>query len=118
MVFYHSRRKATKTDISTMKWDIAVTGVSMLSFGGLWKTMGLWTRKVIEHCKQAILTGAWKTVVQRAVYTMKAKLKKFQRKTILVIGDYSCGILANNIAPFYPCTEILPKAKSKNMGKI
>lgn len=86
MAFYHSRRKATKTEIGTRKWAIAVTGLSVLSFGGLWKTMGLQTRKVSEHCKQAILTGVWKTAVQRAVSTMKARLKRFQRETILVTG--------------------------------
>ena len=59
MVSPHSNRAVTK---SVRGWyqgaSIAVTGFTMW-FGGKWKTLGLWTRKVVEHFKQGLI-GIWK----------------------------------------------------------
>lgn len=32
-----------------------MTGLTVLFFGGIWKTFGLWTRKAVEYLKQVLL---------------------------------------------------------------
>ena len=40
-VSYHSNRKVTKTEVGTKKRAMALAGLTMRAFGGIWKTLGL-----------------------------------------------------------------------------
>lgn len=40
----------------------------------------------IRKAKRAILVGAWKTIVLRAMWSMEAQFEMFQRGTKLAIG--------------------------------
>ena len=44
----------SKTEVGTRDWDTAMIGLTMLFVGGIWKTLGLWTRKAVEHFKQTL----------------------------------------------------------------
>lgn len=45
----------TETEVSARIWSIAVTGLIMLLFEGMW-TLGLWTRKIYEPCKWGLMS--------------------------------------------------------------
>ena len=49
-VCHWSNRTATKTEVGT------VIGLTMLFVGGLWKALGLWTRKAAECFKQSLVS--------------------------------------------------------------
>lgn len=51
MVSLHNSRIMTKTEVCTGDQGIAVTGLIMKFVGGIWKTFGLWTRKLVGHFK-------------------------------------------------------------------
>ena len=57
-VFYHSKRKVSKTEVATRKWTTAVAGLTMLFF---WRDVediphvGLWTRNVVEDSEWCLL---------------------------------------------------------------
>lgn len=40
-----------KFEVGIGGWDIAVTSMTMILFGGIWKTLGFWTSKIFECCK-------------------------------------------------------------------
>jgi hypothetical protein len=50
MVLYHSIRRVTEN-----MWAIDLRGLTMLSFGRMWKTLGHKTRKMVEHCKWGLI---------------------------------------------------------------
>ena len=56
MMFQHSNRKATETEVGTREGAAAVTDRIILIFGRMWRTLGLWTRKAVKCCKWG-LTG-------------------------------------------------------------
>lgn len=58
----------------------------------------------MSKAKRPVLVGAWKTVELRALHTVEAQLKR----------EPFDGILAKNVAAFYPCPKNLPGAKFKN----
>lgn len=61
-----------------------VVDLTMLCFGGTWKTLEFRIRKVVEHRK--ILAGTWKTIVLRAMWAEEAQLKRFQKEQYLRLG--------------------------------
>lgn len=78
-----------------MERHTAVMGLTMLLSGGLWKTLGLWIKKVVSAvggAQWASLVGAWKTVVLGSRWTMEAQAREVSEGKNL--SDYSCDILA------------------------
>ena len=67
------------------------------------KTLELWTRKVVEWCKQklmAILVEAWKVIVPRVLQIVPSgRLMRFTRKvrTLLVTGIEGIHIILYQI---------------------
>lgn len=57
-----------------------MTGLAML-FLEKRETLGLSTRKAVEHCKQSV--GAWKMAVLGARWTTEAPLRRLQRGAIV-----------------------------------
>lgn len=52
-------------------------------FEGMWKTLELWNRKVVRLYSIIFIEHVWpvwKTVVVRAIWAVKAQLKKFQKE--------------------------------------
>ena len=45
VVFLYSSRTVTKTELGARDWHIGVTDLTVLFIGGIWNTLGLWTRK-------------------------------------------------------------------------
>lgn len=41
--------------VGTREWAIAVTSLNMLFCRTMWTTLGLWIRKVDEHCKWGLM---------------------------------------------------------------
>lgn len=54
-MFYYSNEEVTNTEVSTREWATVVTNLTMLGLGGMGKTLGLWTRKAVESCKQSLM---------------------------------------------------------------
>ncbi|KAL6043466.1 hypothetical protein STEG23_020950, partial [Scotinomys teguina] len=50
MVSLHNNRTMTKTEVGTGDWGIAVIGLTVLLFGGIW-TLRVWIRKAAEFFK-------------------------------------------------------------------
>lgn len=48
-----SNRRVTKTDVGNRA--IAITALTILLVGGLWTTLGFWTRKVVECFKWGLI---------------------------------------------------------------
>ena len=48
MISLYSNKTLTKTEVGTRKWGIAVMGLNMLLFGGVW-TLKLWIKKAVER---------------------------------------------------------------------
>ena len=44
----------TKTEVGTRDWGIAVIGLTMFLFGGIW-TLVLWVRKAVECFKHCLM---------------------------------------------------------------
>lgn len=63
-------------------------------------------------------TGAWKTRVLRAVWTVEVQLRSFQRGTTLATGleTHSCGILTKNVADICFHQKNFPEDKVKYNG--
>lgn len=80
----HSHRMVTRTEVGTREWGIAVTGLTVLSVGGIRKsevveTSSRWTRKVAEHFVRGGHPSRNKTTG-----ALWAQLKRFQRGRISV----------------------------------
>lgn len=48
-------RKVANTEVSTREWAIVVTDLTVLGFGGAWKTLRLCSRKVTECSKWTLM---------------------------------------------------------------
>lgn len=112
MVFFQSNRNVTNTESSV----VSDKNPTMLFFGGMWKTLELWTRKVVKYCKQNIMaysSGSVKVrsaessegLPQRASYGNKDFISNRAR-------DYFYDILAKK-SVFCVCPENLCEAKLK-----
>lgn len=103
MVFCHNR-----------KWALAVTELPMLPLEE-WGRLRFWWRKLWNPER-----GAWKTVVMRAMWTMKAQLERCQREVILATSLEKTLriILPKNEDAFFPCPKNHPEAKLKHLGLI
>ena len=56
MVFVHSSKTLTKTQVGARDWGIAVIGLTMLLFGRMW-ILGLWIWKAMECFKEGEVDG-------------------------------------------------------------
>lgn len=93
----------------------------MMLFGGVWKTLGLWMRKVIE-CSKWNLMGypyrSFEDIVLGAVWTV-ARPKRLQRNNISSEDrEHCCDALAKNVDAFSICPKSLPESKLKTLGLI
>ena len=85
--------------------------------------MGLWTRKVVEHCKQDLVSHFSRSMEDSSAegsvhYEGQAQEMSKEDKTSNQARDHSCDILAKYVAPFYPYTKNLLKAKLKIWDKF
>ena len=83
--------------IGTGDWGIAVTG--------LWKILGVWTRKAVECSKWDLVghpVGTWKTGL-RVISMVGAQLNKLRKVRILISGSENIlGIFWQSVAAFLP----------------
>lgn len=62
MELFEINTKVFKAEVCTTEWAIAMKGLTVLAFGGMWKTLGHWTKKVLEswmwswmgHCGKSL----------------------------------------------------------------
>jgi hypothetical protein len=91
--------------IGTGDWGIAVTGLTLLFAGGLWKILGVWTRKAVECSKWDLVghpVGTWKTGL-RVISMVGAQLNKLRKVRILISGSENIlGIFWQSVAAFLP----------------
>jgi hypothetical protein len=78
----------------------------MLVFGGMWETLGLKTRKLVECCELGLMGHPRRNMLDNALrepWAMEAWLQRFQRGAILATGlETILVILVKNVAAF--CT--------------
>lgn len=81
------------------------------------KNFGGWTRKSC-HCKQSFIDCHSRNqtrIMLRAMWTVEARFKRFQRGTLLTPGlETNLGIFGKRVAAFYP----MPEAKLKGNALI
>lgn len=65
-----------------------------------------------------ILVGVWTLVMLRTMMTLRAQIKRFERKILLARKNSSCYIFGNELGVFYPCPKNLPEDKLRNFGII
>lgn len=65
-----------------------------------------------------ILVGVWTLVVLRTMMTLRAQIKRFERKILLARKNNSCYIFGNGLGVFCPCPKNLPEDKLRNFGVI
>ena len=85
----------TRTDVGTRKWIISVADVTVffvcclfvfvlvwfgcfVLFGGIWKTLGLWTRKAVVCTKQGFITGHPRSLEHSAESQVDKRLREKQ----------------------------------------
>lgn len=90
-----------------------MANLTLLGFEGICKTLELWTRKVIESCKQNLVghSRSLETMEPRYIWTVEAQFKRFQRGTILATGPEAISVIfwGENVAAFCLCVKNLPK---------
>lgn len=87
----------------------------MLLFGGMWKTFEPWTRKATEPCT---LTGAFRRIqegnVESNLYCGTSAQEISEGSYISSCArDFSCDVLAKNVAAFYLWPKNFPEVKFK-----
>jgi hypothetical protein len=67
-----------------------MTNTDLQRFGGIWNTLDLWTRKVVEYCTWDLMTDPSRrleTIVPKdIIWTVEAQVKRSPRGTILATG--------------------------------
>ena len=71
MVSLHTNKTVTETKVGPKEQGIA--GQVMLSTGGLWKTLGFWTRKVVGCFTWGLMAHSSKNIKEGALGDLNYK---------------------------------------------
>lgn len=85
------------------------------------KTLGIWTRKMVEGCKQSLMDHPrLEDITAERNASCEGPAPEILEESNISnwLSDHSCHILAKNIAYFCPWTKNFPEAKLKSNGLI
>lgn len=77
--------------------------LTIMGFGRMWKTLRLFTRKVLDRSKQ----GTWKTAAPTETWTMETH-KRLQRGT--TVGVPASIMVSSKMIQVMPCQHSLASA--------
>lgn len=69
----------------------------MLLYGGMWKNLGLWTKKVVKHCKR-VLMGHLSQSLEESRAESPALVVSEENNISSWVRDHSCDALVKNVA--------------------
>lgn len=103
------------TEVGTRKWDNALTAFTIL-FEGIWTTLTLWTRKVVNTLSR----GYWTILIgweHRSAESKVVPAKEDSERNSISSWprDHSHDSFAKNLAASCPCPKTLLEAKLKTL---
>ena len=93
-------------------------GLTVLLFGGIWNTLGLWTRRADERFNWGLIGHTSRNMtdsVLKAIQIMTARLKRVQGRRLLVTDLTTMNVIIWLLSAFVQ-KKNLPEAKLKSFG--
>lgn len=74
----------------------------MLLYGGMWKNLGLWTKKVVKHCKRILMGHLSRSLEDNAESNVacggSALVVSEENNISSWVRNHSCDVLVKNVA--------------------
>ena len=103
MVSIHRSKTLTKTEVGTRDWSIAVIGLTMCLFGGMW-ILRLWIWKAVECFKWGLMDHPSRNMEDFVTESDLncadlAQEVLLEKNFSMFPKDCLCGILMKDVAP-------------------
>ena len=109
----------TRAEVGTKEWGSTMTGLTTMSVGGIGKTLGVWTRKAIEHFKKGLMSHTTRNMEGSAMddvnFGSPTQEVSEEKNISKQSREHSYDILTKNVGFFFcPCPKNLYRAEMKS----